>query len=93
MSRMASLWTAGAVALLFALVVGAVLLRPVLSVNADTPDANRQVNVTTAPRDEPLSTGVVQIWQTDDDGGQWTGENEHHNEFDDDHSSEHEDDD
>jgi len=87
MSRMSALWTAGAVALLFALIVGAVLLRPVLSVNADGPGSNSQITIS-APRqdgsvmteDSPLQledTGIDSDRVIDDEHEDGDHENEH----------------
>jgi hypothetical protein len=69
MSRISALWTAGAVALLFALIVGAVLLRPVLSVNAGVSGANSQSTTSTLSQDSPLSTDGSQTGLGDNNNG------------------------
>jgi hypothetical protein len=84
------------VALLFALIVGAVLLRPVLSVNADGPNTNSQITISDPRQDGSTSTESSPVQLGDDehesDDG-WNGTNVSNRVIGDDHENEHEDDD
>ncbi len=93
MSRISALWTAGAVALLFALIVGAVLLRPILSVDAGVSNANSQSTISTPGQDSPLSTDGSPVQLGDNENGSSGGQNGadvSNRVFGDDHENEHE---
>lgn len=90
MSRIAALWSASAIAVLFALLVGAVLLRPVLSVDAGDQAPTGQTTLTTSDED-----GFLPAYQDDDDrenDDRWD-DDDHHDDEDHDEWEEHVDDD
>lgn len=86
MSRTSSLWAAGAVALLFALIIGAVILRPVLSVNADGNEENANPGLVT-------TDGNPSGWDDDDDDWESEGDDSWEDEGEDHEDEEYEDDD
>jgi hypothetical protein len=88
MSRSSSLWAAGAVALLFALIVGAVLLKPMLTVNADTPAASGRPAVVGSSDDDTPAW-----WDDDDDEREHEDDDEKYEEDEHEDENEHEDDD
>jgi hypothetical protein len=76
MSRTRALWTAGAVALLFSMLVGAVILRPVLEADADA--AGNQPGISTSLEDDVSQDGNWEeewagedddYWEDEDDSG------------------------
>ncbi len=86
MSRISALWTAGAVAVLFALLIGAVMLRPVLSVDAGDPASNNPATIVNGSQEQPAFE--AEDHESDDEG-------EDHEDDHDDHEAgeDHEDDD
>ncbi len=96
MSRTSALWTAAAVALLFALMAGAVILRPVLSANAG--GTSSQSGISTGAQEQPLSFTEnlewsgddEEAWEDEDDRDDEGGEYDHDSE---DYEDEHDDDD
>ncbi|MEZ4522142.1 MAG: hypothetical protein R3A46_10950 [Thermomicrobiales bacterium] len=92
MSRITAIWTAGAVALLFALVLGAVLLRPVLGVNADAQNGSSQTEITTLSQDGTTPSSDSPQWRDDDDDDDHGWDDDDHEDHDE-RDGEHEDDD
>ena len=82
MSRRAAIWSASALSLIFALLLGAVLLQPALGSDGD----NNRDGVVTADRWSEMAGGEDNGWYDEDD-------DDDHDEHEDHDDDEHEDDD